>query len=551
MIVGLLSKSNISGSGIFYFNKEELSSIEHMDHSLNTNSKTFEPLPVSILLINPQTQKFAYIDENAHKSLGYTRNEVLRLKLHDVFVLKTGNGNKKGISDIFLNGDRNCYAIFQKRKDDKLIDTQITLEHITLDDHSYVLCISRANCSKGTDELLREEKNKLQAIIEAMDCGLSIMDKDYNIVYQNKLVNNLFGRVGDKCYRVYEGNERICDGCPVEKAFGDGRSHSSVRTVTMPSGETEHWENTASPIRNAKGDIVSCLEIAKNITEIMKMGKTLCQYQKDWDDIFDIIPDMITVHDMDFNIIRANKAAQKMLDLPFWEHDAELKCFRYYHGTEKPLTGCPSCDCLKTAKPALFEVFEPYLQMYIEIRAIPRFDKDNQLMGLIHVVRDITKRKESEISLKRSKDELNARSQDLNESNQALKVLLRQRENDRAELEEKILSNIEILINPYINKLKKMTCKSNELDYVHILESNLRNMTSSFSKKLSSRHLALTHREIQIAKLIKEGKQSKDIAEMMNISLETTNCHRQNIRKKLGLKNAKVNLRAYLMSLDD
>jgi DNA-binding CsgD family transcriptional regulator len=284
---------------------------------------------------------------------------------------------------------------------------------------------------------------------------------------------------------------------------------------------------------------------------IEAMGKILYQTQKDWDDIFDTIPDMITVHDRDFNIMRANKAAQKMLDLPSPGNDAELKCFQYYHGTEAPLKGCPSCNCLTTGEPAVFEVFEPYLQMYIEIRAIPRFDNNKQLTGLIHVVRDITKRKETEISLKRSKDELRARARDLKETNQALKVLLRQRENDKAELEEKILSNIKILINPYIKELKKMKFKSNELDYVRILESNIHTMTSSFSKKLSSNNLALTYREIQIANLIREGKQSKDIAEMMNISFETTNCHRQNIRKKLGLKNANINLRAYLSSLDD
>ena len=118
-------------------------------------------------------------------------------------------------------------------------------------------------------------------------------------------------------------------------------------------------------------------------------------------------------------------------------------------------------------------------------------------------------------------------------------------------MEEKILSNIKILITPYINKLKKTKLKSNDIDYVHMLESNIRDMTSSFSRKLSSRHLAMTHKEIQIAHLIREGKSSKEIAEVMDISFETINCHRQNIRKKLGLKNAKINLRAHLNSLED
>jgi hypothetical protein len=64
-----------------------------MKYSLTTTGKIFKHLPVSILLINPRTEKFDYVDENAHKSLGYTRNEFLKLKLHDIFVSESGDGN--------------------------------------------------------------------------------------------------------------------------------------------------------------------------------------------------------------------------------------------------------------------------------------------------------------------------------------------------------------------------------------------------------------------------------------------------------------------------
>lgn len=115
----------------------------------------------------------------------------------------------------------------------------------------------------------------------------------------------------------------------------------------------------------------------------------------DWENILDNITDMITIHDMNYNIIHANKAAQKLLKLPSLKHTA-AKCFLHYHGEDTPPSGCPSCACINTKEPVTFERFEPYLNKFLEIRAMPQFNKENQLIGVIHIARDITERKQME-----------------------------------------------------------------------------------------------------------------------------------------------------------
>jgi PAS domain S-box-containing protein len=145
------------------------------------------------------------------------------------------------------------------------------------------------------------------------------------------------------------------------------------------------------------------------ISRRKKMEELVMQSRYDWEDTFHAITDSITIHDKDFNIIYANKAAKEMLKLPELDHHFVHKCFKFYHGTKQPPEGCPSCDCLKTGKPANFEIFEPHLNTYIEIRSMPRFNSNNKLIGLIHIARDVTERKEAEEEIRKAKDELELR----------------------------------------------------------------------------------------------------------------------------------------------
>ena len=106
-------------------------------------------------------------------------------------------------------------------------------------------------------------------------------------------------------------------------------------------------------------------------------------------DFYTIDETIITFHDKNFNIIRANKTAQKILGLPPLD-GKEIKCYKYYHGKDCPPKKCPSCKCLLTREPVIFEIFEPHLNKCIEIRAFPQFDKNDEFIGMIHFVRDTT-----------------------------------------------------------------------------------------------------------------------------------------------------------------
>jgi PAS domain S-box-containing protein len=162
---------------------------------------------------------------------------------------------------------------------------------------------------------------------------------------------------------------------------------------------------------------------------------------------------------------------------------------------------------------------------------------------------DITERKLSEQTLRKREEELGAKTRELEEVNTALKVLLKRREEDRKETEERVTSNIQDRVLPHLAKLKKRLPGARERLQINTIESSLKGIISPFTRKLSSRMLNLTPKEIQVANLIRDGKTTKEIAEHLDVSKSAIDTHRHHIRKKLGLRRKRVNLTSYLHSL--
>jgi len=182
-------------------------------------------------------------------------------------------------------------------------------------------------------------------------------------------------------------------------------------------------------------------------------------------------------------------------------------------------------------------------------KASPLYDSDVNVVGAIQSIRDVTDRKRAEKALKKREKELEVKSRNLEELNIALNVLLKQREMDKDELEQRTLSNVKFLILPYIEKLKKSSLETKDEAYINIVEANLKDIVSPFSQKLSTKYITFTPKELQVANLIKEGKTTKEIAELLNTSPGTIDFHRNNIRTKLNLKNRRANLKSYLLTL--
>ena len=164
---------------------------------------------------------------------------------------------------------------------------------------------------------------------------------------------------------------------------------------------------------------------------------------------------------------------------------------------------------------------------------------------------EITALKLTEEALRKSQEKLMEQKQSLEETNIAMKVLLRQREEDKLELEKKVLNNVKDLVLPYVDKLKNSRLKAKDRTLVEIIDTHLQDIISPLLQRFSNAKILLTPQEMQVASLVKDGKTSKEIAGVLNVSETTINFHRKNLRVKFGLTNKRTNLRSYLLSLSE
>jgi len=284
-------------------------------------------------------------------------------------------------------------------------------------------------------------------------------------------------------------------------------------------------------------------ELKSEITEREQTGKLLKESEQFLENIFHAIQDGVGIVDRNFNIVRINYWMEKR-----YSSGKSLigkKCYKVFQKRDSPCSWCPCVTTFQDDKSHTEIVPFPAAKNpaeWLELYTYPLKDAKGEILYIIEHIKDITLRKQAEENLK-------VKTINLEEANTALRVLLKRRDEDRLETEEKVLFNLKELVTPYLEKLKQSKLDDRQKTFMEIIESNLDDIVSPFVRGLSPKYLRLTPQEIQIANLVKQGKTTKSIAELLTLSPRTVEFHRNSIRKKIGLKNEKINLRTYLLSI--
>jgi PAS domain S-box-containing protein len=192
-------------------------------------------------------------------------------------------------------------------------------------------------------------------------------------------------------------------------------------------------------------------------------------------------------------------------------------------------------------------------RMFISVSPKSVLDSEGVFQGSFAVINDITLLITEQQAMKTQVETITSQIDKLNmeneEYNHALKILLKNSQNEQKAVEEKIVANVREMVSPFLNKLKKTRLSETQKSLLDVAEKNINDIISPFVSRLKSEMRDFTPMEIQVATLVREGKTNTEIGDILGISEYTAMFHRRNIREKLGLKYQKINLRTYLLSL--
>ncbi len=156
--------------------------------------------------------------------------------------------------------------------------------------------------------LTREDKGRIDAVLDALGEAISIQDTNFKVIYQNQRHKNLMGdHAGEYCYKAFQNKDHICDGCHLALSFKDGIIRKKEQTIHTDK-DIKYLEITASPLRDLSGKIVAAIDIVRDISEQKSMENALRESEERYRDLFENASDLIQIVRPDGRFFYVNRA---------------------------------------------------------------------------------------------------------------------------------------------------------------------------------------------------------------------------------------------------
>lgn len=402
-------------------------------------------------------------------------------------------------------------------------------------------------------ELVKSEKN-YRTLVESTQDMIFRGELDGRIIFTNKAVEKTLGYSKDELKRMncFKGVHPD-DIHYLEKNFNaliQGKNIDNVKIrYRVKNGSYVDLSINAVPVCNLDDKVEEFTGVARDMTALKKIEKELRKSRSIAEAYMEATTDAAVLTDLAGIIIDVNNEFARR----FSKDKKELIGSQVYDLFSDKVGARRSewrKKVIASGRPYRFQ--DERDGKWNDATMHPLFNEEGDISFLAVFTHDITEFKKIEKKLTEARNELEKkvlkRTAELEEVNTALRVLVKSGDADVRELEERILFNMNELILPNLEELKKFSSNNNQIELVEIITKNLNQITSQFVTGVEGRYLKLTPSEMKVANLVKQGKTNKEIAELYHLSSRTVESHRDSIRRKIGIKNKKVNLRSYLIS---
>ncbi len=263
---------------------------------------------------------------------------------------------------------------------------------------------------KRAEESLRENEEKLDAMLKAIGDHMSMLDKDLNIIWANDIAKKIFGDdiIGKKCYTVYHKRDKPCEPypCLTLKAFRDGKVHEHETSVIDRNGNILYYQCTANvALRDKEGNPTAVIEVSRDITERKKAEEALKVSENEKKIILDSMSERLSYRDLNMKILWANKPFIESTGLPT-EKVIGSHCYEVVQKRNEPCPECPiHIKILQTGKSQESELQTPDGKIW-NVRGHPVRDTSGNIIGTIEISTDITEKKKAQKEIEKLKKQM-------------------------------------------------------------------------------------------------------------------------------------------------
>jgi len=486
-----------------------------------------------------------------HTVKGYTIEETIGRTVYEYIPPEYHDKVRESIEHIFKTGDIVSFEFIGDGPGGVLSWYSSRLGPVTAD--GKVVAVTQISTDitekKHAEDALQQSEEMYSTVVENAKEGIIII-QDNKIVYINPVVERLSPFSKDEVfseafpYFIHpEDRETLIQRYLQVK---EGKSLSETQDYRIVDKEKNiRWVTVNSTRVNYRGKR-AVLVFLSDITQRKLKEKALKESEGTARALLNAPLDSAVLIDVEGTVLDINEIAARRLRTTVDE--IKGKCIYDFFPPELVKSRKERAHkAILTGHPVRFEDVRYGRNIYTNI--YPVWDQNGEVTRLAVFGFDITERKQAEEALKSRERDLEIKSKTLEETNTTLRILLQKRETDKAEFEQTILSNVNELVMPYLEKLKNRLSDETTKSYLNILESNLNDIISPFLQRPSIKNSRLTPAQIQVANLVKEGKTTKEIADLLGLSQRTIEDHRKSIRTKLGIVGKNINLKSFLTQM--
>ena len=290
---------------------------------------------------------------------------------------------------------------------------------------------------KRAEEKAMAERQRFNEVLDVLPVYIVLLAPDYHVPFANRFFRQRFGEsYGKCCFEYLFGRTEPCELCETFTVFKTkkphhwewlGPDHRNYDVYDFPFVDSDgsnlilemgiditEKKKAEAALQKAHDELEarvqertaelerSNIQLRAEMETRRKAEEDARELAKEWKTTFDSIADLVSIQDNDFRLVRVNRAYEETVKMK-QEELVGKRCYEVIHGSSCPVGSCPHQQTITTKKSCRLELYEPRLGVYLEASTSPIINETGEVIGTVHIAKDITERKQAEEDLLKEK----------------------------------------------------------------------------------------------------------------------------------------------------